>query len=64
MERHGLKWGKKQYNIVKGYKNIIMTLANNHQESRGEWFSWVNKGNSGMKGTPSAGPYSSKAGVK
>ena len=49
LDRLGFKWGREQYEIVKSCKKNIMTLVNNHHGSCGEYFSWGNKGNYGMK---------------
>ena len=64
LDRIGLKWGREQYDIVKSCKKNIMTLGNNHHGSYGEYFSWGNKGNYGMKNKSSVGSYVTGPGVK
>ena len=59
-----MKWGREQYDIVKSCKKNIITLANNHHGSCGDYFSWGNKGNYGMKDKSSVGSYVTRPGLK
>ena len=64
VDKLGMKWGREQYDAVKSCKTNIMTLANNHHGSCGEYFSWGNKGNYGMENNSSVGCYVTKPGAK
>ena len=64
MDKSGLQWGIDQYNIIKSCKKNIMTAANNHHGSCGEYFSWGNKGNCGMQNNSSVRSYVNKPGLK
>ena len=64
LDKIGLKWGREQYDTVKSCKKNIMTQANNHHGSCGEYFSWGNKGNYGMKDKSSVGSYVTRPSVK
>ena len=64
LDKFGFKWGREQYEVVKSCKKNIMTLANNHHGSCGEYFSWGNKGNYGMKNKSSVGSYVTRPGLK